>query len=203
MDWQTLRNQFMRTIGGDPPGAQLEDWLINAYAEHPDAIERTFEKITLAHKAGKVHSPWGALKTEATKAIDAARNPTHNAGSSKTKALARAEQWIRTAGIHYDRQTEIIDELYGERGPLRAHPDTQPRILELWNELRPLGVILEADHEAYMARYAEQRARVDLHPKTTHGIRSEAELKAIAQAKGADTTRLIDKPVVQLVKDTP
>ena len=54
-----------------------------------------------------------------------------------------------------------------------------------------------------MARYQEQRANIDLHPKTSHGIRSEAELKAIAQAKGADTTRLIDKPVVQLVKDTP
>ena len=203
MDWQTLRNQFMRTIGGDPPGAALEDQLIQAYTDHPEAVERSIQKIQFAHKAGKIRSPWGALKAEVAKATDPARNPTHHAGSSKNHALQRAEQWIRTAGIHYDRETEIVDELYGERGPLRAHPDTQPRILELWNELRPLGVILEADHEAYMARYAEQRARVDLHPKTTHGIRTEAELKAIAQAKGADTTRLIDKPVVQLVKDTP
>ena len=31
-----------------------------------------------------------------------------------------------------------------------------------------------------MARYQKQRANIDLTPKSTHGIRTEAELKAIA-----------------------
>ena len=162
MDWQTLRNQFMRDIGGDPPGAHLEDALIQAYAEHPDAIERSIEKITLAFKAGKIRSPWGALKTEAEKAVDAARNPKRDKGAKREAAIARAEQWLRTAGLHYDRETEILDELYGERGTLRNHPDTQPRILQLWNELAPLGVIVEQEAIERGLRNQTQRAALQL-----------------------------------------
>jgi len=100
MDWQTLRNQFMRQIGGDPPGAQLEEDLIVAYTEHPDVVERAIEKIALAHKAGKIRSPWGALKAEIAKASQAANNPSHDTGASRHKAISRAEQWIRAAGAH-------------------------------------------------------------------------------------------------------
>jgi hypothetical protein len=162
MDWQTLRNQFMRDIGGDPPGAQLEDELIAAYHDHPEAVERSIEKITLAHKAGKIRSPWGALKTEVAKALDAARNPTHNTGASRNKAIARAEQWLRTAGLHYDRETEIHDELFGDRGILRDHhtPQVEERLTALWRELRPLGEQVEREAEERGARYVEQRERL-------------------------------------------
>lgn len=158
MDWQTLRNQFMRDIGGDPPGANLEDELIAAYTEHPDAIERSVEKITLGFKAGKIRSPWGALKAEAAKAVDTARNPTHDRGKTKHNAIARAEQWMRTAGLHYDREPEILDELYGDRGRLRDHPETQTRMLALWNELRPLGIQVDDEAEARGRAYAAQKA---------------------------------------------
>lgn len=163
MDWQTLRNQFMRAIGGDPPGAALEDELIQAYTDHPDAVERSFEKITLAHAAGKIRSPWGALKTEVAKAVDAARNPTHDRGASKTKAVQRAEQRIRNELVHYDRETDVIDELFGPRGTLRDHhtPDLEQRLVALWRELRPLGELSEHEHKQYLARYAEQRAQLD------------------------------------------
>jgi hypothetical protein len=188
MDWQTIRNQFMRSIGGDPPGAHLEDELIQAYANHPEAVERSIEKIALAHKAGKIRSPWGALKTEVAKATEAARNPTHHAGTNKTKAVARAEQWMRTAGIHYDRATEIQDELFGQRGTLRTHttPELQDRITDLWLKVRPLGEQVEAEHEAFMAKYAAQDKT-----RTTSGTAKPLEqLKAIAATKGADRTRL-------------
>ena len=175
MDWQTIRNTFMRAIGGDPPGAALEDTLIQAYTDHPEAVERSFEKITLAHAAGKIHSPWGALKAEVAKAVDAARNPTHDTGKSRSTALARAENWIKTTGIHYDRQSEVEDELYGSRGTMRTHPETKPRILELWNELRPLGVIVEQEAEERGRRYQLQhddlkRALAD--PKVKAAIKS-------------------------------
>ena len=193
MDWQTVRNQFMRTIGGDPPGSHLEDELIQAYTQHPDAVERSFEKIALAHKAGKIRSPWGALKTEVAKAVDGARNPTHNAGSSRTKAIQRAEQWIKTAGIHYDRESEIVDELFGDRGMLHGHPDAQDRILQLWREHRPTGEKLEAEHEAFMHKAGEQARNADLTPAPR--TRSLDELKAIAHRKSM--------PVVHALEDTP
>ena len=159
MDWQTLRNQFMRTIGGDPPGAQLEDHLIQAYTEHPEAVERSIEKIGLAYTAGKIRSPWGALKHEVAKATEAARNPHHDKGSSRNKATQRAEQRIRNELLHYDLEREVDDELYGERGTIREHPETRDRTLELWRSLRPLGELVEHEANQRGIRYQQQRER--------------------------------------------
>lgn len=161
MDWQTLRNQFMRDIGGDPPGAALEDELISTYTDHPDIVERSAEKITLAFKAGKIRSPWGALKAEVAKAADAARNPTHDKSATRAKAIERAEQRIRNELLHYDRWTEVKDELFGERGTLRDHQSAtlRERMEALWNDLRPAGQQVELEQEQRLARYAEQRAR--------------------------------------------
>ena len=159
MDWQTLRNQFMRTIGGDPPGARLEDELIQAYTEHPDVVERSTEKIALAFKAGKIRSPWGALKTEVAKATEAARNPHHDRGASREKAIGRAEQRIRNELLHYDRLEEVLDELFGPRGTLKDHdnPQLRERMQQLWTDLRPVGELVE--HEAIQRgiRYQQQR----------------------------------------------
>ena len=158
MDWQTVRNRFMRATGGDPPGAHLEDDIIAAFAQHPDAVVKSMEKIVLGYKAGRIRSPWGALKHEVAKAADAANNPTVDRAHTRANAIQRAEQWMRTAGLHHDRESELIDELYGERGRLRDHPETQERMLALWNELRPLGE--EADQDAIDRglRYQQQRA---------------------------------------------
>jgi hypothetical protein len=188
MDWQTLRNQFMRTIGGDPPGAKLEDQLIQMYTQHPEALERAIEKISLAFKAGKIHSPWGALKTEAAKATEAARNPHHDKGASRTKAVSRAEQRIRNELLHYDRLEEVLDELFGHRGTLREHdtPELRERMTDLWHELRPLGTATELEAEARGLRY-QQQPKITTEPRT----RSLEDLKAIAARKGADTTPLI------------
>ena len=162
MDWQTLRNQFMRTIGGDPPGARLEDELIQAYTEQPDVVERSTEKIALAFKAGKIRSPWGALKTEVAKATEAARNPHHDKGSSRNAAIQRAEQRIRNELLHYDRLDEVLDELFGPRGTLKGHhtPDLEQRMTALWNELRPAGQQAEQDHIQYLAKVKADRDRL-------------------------------------------
>ena len=182
MDWQTLRNTFMRHIGGDPPGAALEDQLIQMYTNHPEALERSIEKITLAFKAGKIRSPWGALKAEAEKAVDTARNPTHTQATRRHDALARAEQWMRTAGLHHDRESELLDELYGERGRLRDHPETQTRMLELWQELRPVGEQLDQDAIDRGTRYQHQRAELaKLKPSETPDQRTARQKKLAAQ----------------------
>jgi len=189
MDWQTLRNQFMRTIGGDPPGAQLEDDLIAAYTNHPQVVERSLEKIALAYKAGKIRSPWGAAKTEIAKATEAARNPTHNQGATKTKAIARAEQWMRTTGLHYDRETELLDELYGDRGRLKDHPATRDRMLQLWNELRPIGEQLDAEAIERGLRYQAQRKMLEQTKKPAETPEQKlARQRKLAAQKAADPT---------------
>lgn len=168
MDWQTLRNQFMRNIGGDPPGAHLEDELIQAYTDHPDAVEKSFEKIALAFKAGKIRSPWGALKAEVAKAVDAARNPTHSSAAKTSTAIQRAEQWIRNAGLMFDRWDEIHDELFGDRGmlhPQRHDQRTTDRIHTLWNELRPLGITTETAELERADHWKAHREAIENLPK--------------------------------------
>jgi hypothetical protein len=193
MDWQTLRNQFMRDIGGDPPGAHLEDELIQAYTDNPEPVERSFQKITLAYKAGKIRSPWGALKTEVAKATEAARNPTHDRGTSKTKAVQRAEQRIRNELLHYDLEHEVWDELFGDRGTLRDYrsDELEHRMVALWQELRPLGELVEHEAEQRGQRYQEQRERIGRPSNAKPGNLSVDELKAIARGKAADPTNLI------------
>ena len=182
MDWQTLRNQFMRHIGGDPPGAALEDQLIQMYTDHPEALERSIEKITLAFKAGKIRSPWGALKAEAEKAVDTARNPTHSQATRRSSAVQRAEQWMRNAGMHHDTEAELLDELYGERGRLREHPETQDRMLALWRELRPVGEQLDQDAIDRGHRYIEQKtALAQLKPGETPDEANTRQKKLAAQ----------------------
>jgi hypothetical protein len=160
MDWQTLRNQFMRDTGGDLPGNQLEQQLIDAYTEHPAAVERSIEKITLGFKAGKIRSPWGALKAEVSKAVHAVANPTHDRGAKREQAIQRAEQRIRNELFHYEREDEVRDELFGPRGTLRDHhtPALQQRLIEMWADLAPLGAIVEQEAIERGNRYQEQRA---------------------------------------------
>jgi hypothetical protein len=177
MDWQTLRNQFMRDTGGDLPGGQLEQQLIDAYAQHPTAVERATEKIALGHAAGKIRSPWGALKTEVERAINQANNPTHEQGHDREKAVARAEQRIRNELLHYDRTEEIMDELFGPRGTVRNHdtPALRERLEALWNDLRPLGQLVEHEANERGHRYQTQRAALKealTDPKTQAKIKS-------------------------------
>ena len=146
----------MRDTGGDLPGGRLEQQLIDAYAEHPTAVEKAIEKITLGHAAGKVRSPWGALKTEIERHRD---NPTHETGHGREKAIQRAEQRIRNELLHYERADEVLDELFGPRGTLKAHtsPDLEARMLALWNDLRPLGELTEHEQTERLARWRKQQ----------------------------------------------
>jgi hypothetical protein len=189
IEWEDLVLETAERFGGTIPHPDTSNAIARVYAHAPQAVTNAIDRIALEYQDGGIRSPWGILKSRVQQIQTTER--TTNRANNRDKAIACAEQWVRNAGIHFDRESELIDELYGDRGMLREHQDTRDRILELWRELRPIGEQIEAEHEAFMARHAAQRARADLQPKSTHGIRSEAELKAIAHAKGADTTSLI------------
>lgn len=152
-DWQTLRTRALASFRGEPLGAQLETELIAAFAQHPEAVERATDKIIARYQAGGVTSPWGMLGSEVKRAITALDNPTTRPAKQREQAIARAESWLRTAGIHYDRWTEVQSELFDhERNPpgLLAAFDTptlRERIETLWNDLRPAGELVEREAE--------------------------------------------------------
>lgn len=165
-DWQTTYAEAIEAFGGDTPGAALEQTIIDQFKEHPQAVTNAIRKIADAYTAGRIRSPWGALKTEIAKQIDADIHvPT---GTNRKQAILRADQWMRNAGMHFDVWAEAEDELFGDRGPLREWRNDQriqTRMLQAWNTVRPVGEAIELEAETRAAKWvadvknAQEQAR--------------------------------------------
>jgi hypothetical protein len=74
-DWHTEYARALDLFGGDTPSATLEQQLVDQYAQHPQAVSNAITKIGKAYAAGKIHSPWGALRAEIPKQIALRANP--------------------------------------------------------------------------------------------------------------------------------
>ena len=62
--------------------------------------------------------------------------------------IARARIWARRVGCHYERETEVYEYWFGERGTLRGFNLPQPRRNELmaeWRAWRGIGIKLERE----------------------------------------------------------
>ena len=77
--------------------------------------------------------------------------------------IARAEEWIKTTGLYFDRESEIVEELFDpRRGMLRKvelDEEERNRLLALWRGRRGLAVHLEREQEERLRSWAETRAK--------------------------------------------
>lgn len=165
-DWASLRDHLIERYGSTPhPSTEQE--IIDAYELHPDAVTKA--SLDLIDAAG-ITSHWGLLKSKAAKIATPPSNPTRNAGLTREKAIAHAEQWIRAAGLHFDSAPEVTDELFGSLGQLRAYAQVDledfdladrwqlsdprgdtalvDRMLNYWANHRPTGMQIERDATA-------------------------------------------------------
>lgn len=152
-DWQTTYAQAITTFGGDTPGAALEQHVLNQFRQHPQAVTNAIRKIGEAYEAGRIRSPWGALKAEIAKQVDA--DIVVPSGNDRKQAVLRADQWMRNAGMHLDRWDECEDELFGDRGILKPHdsPQLRDRMRNAWNTVRPIGEQVELEAEERAAKW--------------------------------------------------
>jgi len=174
-DFHTIWGEALEAFGNDTPGPTIEPDLHQAFQTHPQAVTNAIRKIGKAYANGKIHSPWGALKAEIPKQI--ARDIQVGDGTERNRATTAAEAWIRNAGLHYDRWTEVHDELY-ERGPLQPwHRDKQlaARIEALWNEHRPAGQAVEAAELDRAAAWKQHQAKLAAMPK----VPTTADVQAV------------------------
>jgi hypothetical protein len=143
-DWAQLRNHLIDSYGTTPhPTTEAE--IIEAYELHPDQVTKA--GLDLIHATG-ITSKWGVLKSRAARISTPPSNPTRPASQDREKRINRAEQWIRTTGCHYDRDTEIVDELFGDRGLLEQYAQDTGLVTimtTLWQERRPIGEQIEQD----------------------------------------------------------
>ncbi len=166
-DWHTEYARALNLFGGDTPSATLEQDLLDSFKDHPQAVTNAITKIGKAYAAGKIHSPWGALKAEIPKQID--RDIHVGDGAERSRAIANTEQWIRNAGLMFDRWSEVELEIYHDYlGPWRADIKLRHRMEELWNDLRPTGIQVEHEELERADHWKQTRATLDALPKVPH-----------------------------------
>lgn len=156
-EWEDLLPDIAESFGGTFPHPDAHERIKAAYLRAPKSVLRQIDRVTAEYHEGGVRSPWGMLHHR----VKDIQQDTERAEKvvSRDKALERAEQWIRNAGLMYDRQEEILDELFGAQGMMRTHdtPDARLHLLLLWRELRPTGELIEHEADARGQRYQDQR----------------------------------------------
>jgi hypothetical protein len=164
--WSTLRDDLIERWS-DRPNGPLEQRILDVWERHPQLVLDASEQITERYERGIVRSPWAVLVKHVEQAAAAAERSDRPAQGERDKAKARAqaEQWIRAAGVHFDAEHELEDELFGDRGLLRAYGDDselRDSMLALWHRHRPAIERVEQEAEAERLQLLTRRAEREL-----------------------------------------
>lgn len=110
--WAHIRETAIAKWGTIPQG-QLEADIIEIFENSPTLVIATIEKLTTAFNQGNIHSPWAVLRSDLQKRMNPQRAAIATDHNERDKAITRAEAWIRSTGIHYPTETEILNHLFG------------------------------------------------------------------------------------------
>ena len=166
-DWAELRDHSIERFNGELPHPMTEQTIIDAYEQHPDAVERAIDQAVADLNAGTIRSAWGILRHRAEAILAPPSNPKAQTGRQLEKQTARAEQWIRNAGFHYPSWSSCQDALLED-----LHlPTHLAQVLEpLYDDLHPNSHKIDQD--------ANTRARA--------WKASQQKLVELAKAKAAE-----------------
>jgi len=193
LDWHTEYARALAAFGFDTPSPTLEQDILDAFQEHPQAVSNAITKIGKAYQAGKIHSPWGALKAEIPKQID--HTIRVGDGNERNRMIAAAERWLSNAGHMYDRWAEIDDELFGDREfakgctlhPWRRDKALRERMSALWIEVRTIGEQIERDELVRAETWKANRDHLGGRALPEEGLK---RLRELAASRGAPTAPL-------------
>jgi predicted amidohydrolase YtcJ len=164
--WSALRDDLIERWS-DSPNGPLEQRILDVFERHPQLVLDSSEQIADRYARGIIRSPWPVLLTHVEKAAETAERADKPAKGERDKggARKRAEQWMRTVGVHFAHEHEVDDELFGDFGKLRAYADDgelRQSMLDLWRSQRPRGATAERESEERQAKqgdaYRSQRA---------------------------------------------
>ena len=208
-DWASLRSHAIQTFG-DTPHPQTEADIIQVYEQHPEALERAIDAIATDVQNGTIRSGWAVTRKRALNIQTPPSNPTAKTGIDREKAIARTEQWMRNAGAMFDRESEILDELFSDRGPLRPYAQTDlerrpdgswhqtpirgdthlaEQMLNLWHQHRPAGEKVEADELERANTWKAQQVALRERLKAEKAALDEAQERGGVAAGASPSTR--------------
>ena len=187
--WSDIRERALHLFGGDSPHGQLEQEILDVFERQPALVADQVERIGLRFQQGQVRSPWAVLRKAV---VEAAIGPDVSATdtTSRERAVAQAEQWLRAAGVMFDRWSEVEDELFGDRGRLRQWADDtglHERMKRLWQSERPRGEQCEQEELERAAKFVDDRRRMAEAAKAKLAKLDEAQAakKAAKEPEGA------------------
>lgn len=139
VEWSSVRDGAVAAFNGEKPNDGTESAIIDVFKLYPQEVIHEINVVAEAVNNGQARSGWAVLRHRVAKieAISQRRNASVSLGPNRDKAHARADQYMRAAGLYLPSEEEVIEELFGERGQLEAFPELQQDMLDLWEELRP------------------------------------------------------------------
>jgi hypothetical protein len=160
--WSDVRERASRRFGGQLPHGEVEAAIVAVFEGQPQHVLDAIDHVAQLFEQGRVRSPWALVRSHLERAEEAGRVAA-SGKVERAQRIVQAEEWIRHAGLHFDREDEVVDELFGERGRLKAWTDDaelRDRLLDLWRERRPSGERVEADAERRMREYGALRKQL-------------------------------------------
>lgn len=116
--WSEVRDSAIRQFQNQTPSAELEQEILEAFLADPLRIVNEIGRVAKKLADGKIQSAWPILRLN-VRQMGERPDAVATDASSRAKAVARAENWIRSAGIWCPSEGELLGELYGvsERTP--------------------------------------------------------------------------------------
>jgi len=145
--WADTYAEALASFGGTPLGKELENELVEIFEARPEAVRLAITDIAGGYQAGRIRSPWGALRAELARQ-EARTKVVVSGNAERDKRIQQAEQYMRAAGLYLASEAEVLDDLFGDGGRLRAWKDDDElvaRMLELWRSLQPAAERVEAE----------------------------------------------------------
>lgn len=121
-EWRVVREQAIRLFNNETPYDATEQEIVEAFKARPTVVISEIEKIGQQMARGSdIRSGWAVLRRSVASAISAGPSVTATDDFDRERAVEKAIQWINTAGCHFDRESELVDELFGSQGRLQPY----------------------------------------------------------------------------------
>lgn len=156
--WSELRERVIDACGNTPADEQ-ERRIIDVFREHPAAVMQGVDHVLDGYQRGIVRSPWAVLASHVEKLATAIQKTAVAVTDEHDRkhTMSRARQWMRAAGLHFDAEHEVEDELrngftsgMGAKSRVLDDEDVA-ELLAYWRELRVLGEQIDREANARAA----------------------------------------------------
>jgi hypothetical protein len=143
--WAETRERAISLFDGEHPNAVTEQDIIDVFKTNPNRVITTLQETATAKRSGSVRSGWAIWRKRVTTQPPPDLVITDE--TEREQTVGKATRWVRHVGYLIDRESELLDALFGHDGfgggPARVTlkpwdtPELRAEMLALWNGGQP------------------------------------------------------------------